>query len=88
MRPIDADALEKSLENYSNSHGLINAFVEFLNVMDEVHTLDVKPVVHGGWIEEKGFTVDTWECDQCHEAQTKKSNFCPSCGAKMESEEA
>ena len=41
MRPIDADELEKSLENYSNNHGLINAFVEFLNVMDGVSTLDV-----------------------------------------------
>lgn len=46
-----------------------------------------KTIVPGKWIYEKGFTADTWECNQCHEAQTNKSKFCPSCGAKMEKED-
>ena len=90
MRPIDADELEKSLENYSNSHGLINAFVEFLNVVDEMPTLDVKPVVQGHWIEikNKRGTVVALRCNVCgcSPKHTIRSRCCPNCGAVIESE--
>ena len=40
MRTIDADALEKSLENSCDSEVAAYYFVEFLNYVDEQHTLD------------------------------------------------
>ena len=86
MRPIDADELEKSLENYSNSHGLINAFVEFLNVMDEIHTLNVKPVIYGHWIDVA--ERDPWyKCSKCGESVWgSHRRYCPNCGAYMKGE--
>ena len=94
MRPIDADELEKSLENYSNNHGLINAFVEFLNVVDEIHTLNVKPVVHGRWVSYP-HQIDR-ECSICGHTEPYKFadkdaeifNFCPHCGADMRKEQS
>lgn len=40
MRAIDADGLEKSLENSYNSEVAAYYFVEFLNYVDEQPTLD------------------------------------------------
>ena len=69
------DNLKKKIDDGFTSQVIISKLWEAVR--------DGTPVVHGEWIYEKGFTADTWECDQCHEAQTKKSNFCPSCGADM-----
>lgn len=43
MRAIDADALEKSLENSCDTDSMTCAFVEFLAYVDDTPTLDVVP---------------------------------------------
>ena len=45
---------------------------------------DVKPVVHGHWIERyrNGFGNMICECSNCH-SNSKRRNFCFNCGADM-----
>lgn len=65
-------------------------------LLDEIPAADVAPVVHGLWIswEEAGNFVpspDRHECSVCHDAAQVLvngfellSDYCPSCGAKMD----
>ena len=48
---------------------------------------DVKPVVHGEWIE-LGKYIDgyNWRCSVCKRESTMAINFCPNCGADMRKE--
>ena len=60
---------------------------------DAMQRRDIKPVVHGKWVL-KTFNdgygeYQLYECNLCGAvtAQRKSKNYCPNCGAKMESEE-
>ena len=53
---------------------------------------NVAPVVHGRWIERNQNSADVI-CSECNTLETNrdsnyKSCFCPSCGAKMDGQEA
>lgn len=90
MRLIDADTAAQYMpfnEAYVAAH--------FLN---GVPTADAKPVIHAEWlgIDYDGYAdgqpvIELWECSNCgyeHEGDnTTLTNYCPNCGAKMESEE-
>lgn len=105
-RYIDADALEKKLEEertyllnreqYGAEHILVH---HALNVLDEMPTADVKPVVRGEWEDKEVFEtaeeyIEQWQsarCSACGKYHTTpymyyfdKFNYCPNCGAKME----
>ena len=42
----------------------------------------------GHWDSIQGYIMDiAWNCSECGEFTCKKHNYCPHCGAKMESEE-
>lgn len=45
----------------------------------------------GHWIMHRGYNADgfgiEYSCSKCNEWANEKSNYCPNCGAKMESEE-
>ena len=87
MRPIDADRLKEAF----------SADLQHLQTID-VHTAEifgwdidecptVDPVVHGRWErmvnpygELEGFICECGHQDSC------ASNYCPSCGAKMDLE--
>ena len=43
---------------------------------------DVAPVVHGRW---KRYGKNLGECSECGEIVSVRSNYCPNCGCKMES---
>ena len=82
MRLIDADALSESIRNGSGT--AIQKFFADACVAGAKTVEDVAQVVHGKWI----FNDDWWEfiCTNCHEAigNTKKYEYCPHCGAKMD----
>lgn len=44
---------------------------------------DVAPVRHGRW---KCFGRNLGECSECGEVVASRYNYCPNCGAKMDTE--
>lgn len=72
------------------------ADVDLREMLDEIEALpsaDVQPVKRGRWIDiyewakmhdstPSGMCTYYW-CSECQTEQEKRSNFCPSCGAKM-----
>ena len=91
--PIDADALEKKLQEQRElyveigmkgaEHLLVH---DFLRYVWEAPTID--PVRHGRWIEHKDYPGIAWLCSECGYFTTMRQHrYCPNCGAKMEEEE-
>lgn len=104
MRAIDADEFEKVIEAWIRMHWG-EAFTgddvgsDFLEMLDEEPTLDVKPVVHAHWIPEypnKRTGKAYWhKCSECGRSVFDNRQvsidemgyaFCPHCGAKMDEE--
>lgn len=56
-----------------------------LNLIDNTPAADVVPVMHGKWIAHKNGRWIYAECGACGSVHDVKSNYCPSCGAKMDS---
>ena len=50
---------------------------------DAFPAADVAPVRHGRWIKHEGYD----ECEACHVKAIYGSNYCPSCGARMDKED-
>ena len=48
------------------------------------------PLPKGRWIKHSGWNDDTYNteysCSECNEWVDKQSDFCPNCGAEMETE--
>lgn len=44
------------------------------------------PVRHGKWIYREDDLTYWWECSICSDCESKKSPYCPSCGARMDEE--
>lgn len=65
------------------------------NTLNEVHErlskLPSVPSRKGHWIKHEGYNNDRWctqyECSVCHEWSDDNTEYCPRCGAEMESEE-
>ena len=45
---------------------------------------DVAEVKHGYWIERNRYYNTTYMCSRCSTGVTRKSAFCPDCGARMD----
>ena len=73
-------------------HNLTDEFYGAMQVLDELEPADVVPVVHAYWIPQKGnheFKEAWMKCSACGypvSRWTGNTNFCPNCGAKMDSE--
>lgn len=91
MRPIDADALIKTLNKEKISYNAdVNYFI--------VNAPTIDPVKHGKWIKNEGRYG--WHCSVCGEddlyafawnsdkgEKELQDRYCPECGAKMERSE-
>ena len=58
-------------------------------LLDEIPSDDVAPVVHGQWISKNTIGYDwTFVCSNCGYIDgypfNDRHNFCPNCGAKMD----
>ena len=78
MRPIDADALIKQIDNPQTEYSIMiqirRALKEFINSAPTVKSK------YGEWIDMGGYEV----CKNCHEVKRFPHwNFCPNCGADM-----
>lgn len=59
-----------------------------IEILDDIPTADVAPVVHGQWILRHIGAGHYWECSVCHTNPciyvTEHTKFCPNCGARMD----
>ena len=46
----------------------------------------VEPVRQGKWIYREDDLTYWWECSICSDCESKKSPYCPNCGARMDEE--
>ena len=63
------------------------AWNQFADLIKNIPTTDVVPIVHGHWIQSGYACGETdWECSvcHCHEWRTGKTEYCMRCGAKMD----
>ena len=96
MRPIDADEVMKIIEfenkwlfdAKSNNDDTDIAFGAMICGINQIPTLDVKPVKQGEWVEYvhhmQYMDVTYHKCSICGSGmEIGKPNFCPTCGAEM-----
>ena len=95
MRLIDADVLDKRLEEIRNDYPGDRYFDNYVYGLDdawklvkEAQIIEAEPVRHGKWIPHcEDLLGDSEECSVCHIETCGKSPRCPVCGAKMDLEE-
>lgn len=89
MRLIDADRLEKYCRGidatYNDEPWML---VDILSAINDMPTVDAKPVVHGTWLYNRINSPDFRICDKCGcpyriSKIESKYNYCPNCGADM-----
>ena len=51
-----------------------------------VSAADVQPIRHGRWIPVDEME-DAFDCSECDAMVSKRLNYCPKCGAKMDKKE-
>lgn len=93
-RLIDADVAEKILREYADDVGcnrgeyeLANGILKAVCRLDDIPTVEAKPVVHGKWKLAKDVSplLDTLKCSNCGTSyRFMFMNFCPNCGARMD----
>lgn len=67
---------------------LHHTLVTVCSYIQDAPALDIVPVVHGEWLLRHEGYGHYWECSACRTNPciyvTKETNYCPSCGAKMD----
>ena len=66
-------------------HNLTDEFYGAMQVIDEMPSADVVPVVHARW---ENYSPITIKCSRCghviHDWRYSECKYCPNCGAKMD----
>ena len=58
------------------------------DVITRIPAADVAEVRHGRWVRDKWLSgTHKLICSECSEWSSKKSRYCPSCGARMDKED-
>jgi len=81
MRLIDADALMRDIEQYHLSDGKFQHWVEVQQTVDAV------PVRHGKWVWNDYGGVGNYHCSECLKICNERHDYCPSCGARMDTDD-
>ena len=85
MRLIDADRAIEIVRDQGIAHPNAYHLTNYATlILREAPTVDAVEVVHGRWL-----CVDTDEeqfflCNRCKKKEFLQSNYCRSCGAKMD----
>ena len=84
MRPIDADALIKTL-------GIGDMPIRLTYEINNAPTVETVPVRHAKWTRENNYGI--WKCSECGckvnrvnplKGNIWNYNYCPNCGARMD----
>ena len=77
---------EEHLEKEMKSNEELRKVVEANRMAISTLSGDIRPNIHGHWIHDNNPFKDIWFCSNCKpfkKAVTKKTDFCPDCGADM-----
>ena len=74
----------KQTGNKEYDEGFLDGAMCVLNAIDEMPTIEAKPVVHAHWIELFDGENPTYPCSNCMNEQWRTFDFCPCCGAQMD----
>ena len=88
MRIIDADALADNIAVlFERNKALIDEWLMHYveDAIDEAPTIDAVPVRHGHWEFIGGYGYQ-YRCSNCVRCAEHRTNYCPSCGCKMDKE--
>lgn len=96
MRLIDANKFlkdngflfeGKSLLEKRNALATPILLSEFLDMIDDAPTVEIKAVTHGYWIIKFPLGIDgehNYQCSECGYVQWTRSKYCSHCGATMD----
>ena len=60
-------------------------YLDGTEILSTLPSENVQPVIHAAWIETTPNDYYEWfKCSNCKYTDTKKFNYCPKCGAKMD----
>ena len=83
---ISREAVKKAIHRDLDMQDLYLP-IEFIELLDDIPTANVRPVKHGEWIVDSHGAYQLIECDQCHAQmwnhQKELPNYCYSCGSDM-----
>lgn len=72
--------------NYDRTEALLGINPDDVDFgVDKIPAADVAPVRHGSWERNSPDDIVVY-CSQCMMPQDAPSNYCPSCGARMDKE--
>ena len=57
-----------------------------IDIIEDAPAADVAPVRHGRWLCVDTDTEQFFLCNRCKKKEYWESDYCPSCGAKMDGE--
>ena len=57
-----------------------------LEYIKQMQTIEAEPIRHGRWIDWSMCGKSLYQCSECNAEMKYKTNFCPRCGAKMQTE--
>jgi len=91
MKYVELDAvLAVATDWCPDDDGSVAKTGDIREMLDELETIpaaDVRPVVHGHWVYEEPNGANSFKgaywCDQCHQPESYRKNFCPNCGTDM-----
>ena len=90
MKLIDADKLKTELDAWARIIRKPNCYSreDALHIIDTAPEVKAVPVVRGEWEEMRNpyGELEGWIHKKCGRTTKEASNYCPNCGAKMESE--
>ena len=66
----------------------IGGYISADDMVEDIRNLpaaDVAPVVRGRWdlLDDASSKIVKWNCDKCNRISTRKTDYCPNCGADM-----
>lgn len=96
MRLIDVEKVIGDLTAMKREYHAIS-IEGMIKGLEEVPTIEAEPVKHGQWVhnEEYEYWAERYVCSVCNrnalsdgDYRHKLADYCPNCGAKMDSEGA
>ena len=67
-------------------HGEINGLNWACDIIEEMPSADVAPVMHGRWVVIDAEEPRRYGCSECKRLSWNMENYCGNCGARMDGE--